>query len=254
MPACWGADVPASRPPSARVSVAAAADLIHCVPDLSRAFQRQYPDSLARIVTGSSGNFFAQIQRGAPFDVLLSADVTYPRVLATNGLADGSTLRTYAFGRLVLWTRRADLAIETGLTVLTNASVARIALANPDHAPYGRAAREALVRAGVWDRVQSRVVLGDNVAQAAQFTDSGNADAGLVALSLVRVPQLARRGRWWLVPTDLHRPIEQGLIVTRLGSTNVAARRFAEFMTSSAAGAVLTNAGFELPASPSAPP
>jgi len=235
------------------VSVAAASDLASSVEALTHAFTNRHPAQL-QIVLGSSGNFFAQIQRGAPFDVFLSADMNYARALATNGLADPATLHPYAIGRLVLWTTRDDLLVEGGLGVLTNPAVRRVAIANPSHAPYGRAAREALIHAGLWDTLQARIVLGENIAQTAQFVHSGNADAGLVALALVTAPRLTNAGRWWPVPESAHRPLEQGLIVTRRGTTNASARAFIEFMLAPEAGAVLKRAGFRRPSSHPASP
>ena len=158
--------------------IAAAADLAYCLEALNSAFSAREPDADIRTSTGSSGNFFTQIRQGAPFDLFLSADMDYPRALVTAGLADAGSLTPYATGRLALWTLRTDLDPARGLAVLQDSSVHRIALANPDHAPYGRAARAALETAGLWQTLSSRIVLGENVAQTAQFVATGNADIG----------------------------------------------------------------------------
>jgi molybdate transport system substrate-binding protein len=232
------------------VAIAAASDLAFCLEELNVQFRKLHTNAATQVTAGSSGNFFAQIQRGAPFDVFLSADVRYPEELVRAGMADGTTLASYATGRLVLWTVRTNLAVTGGLTVLTNHTVRRIAIANPDHAPYGRAAKAVLECAGLWSAVSCKIVLGDNIAQTAQFVEMGHADAGLVALSLVSAPKLKNTGQWWLVPESLHPPLDQAAVLTRHGRDNAMARAYLEFLRSTRAREVFERFGFRRPAKP----
>src|SRR5262245_3083217 len=170
--------------------VAAASDLQAALPAIAAQFETETGRKVA-ITYGSSGNFFTQLQNGAPFDVFLSADIDYPRQLERDGTAETGSLYNYASGRIVLWTRAdSPLDLKRGLAALADPSVRRIAIANPDHAPYGRAAVAALHHEGIYDRVLPKLVRGENIAQAAQFVQSGNADAGIVALSLAMAPGL----------------------------------------------------------------
>ena len=141
-----------------------------------------------------------ELQNGAPFDVFLSADMDYPRQLVSAGLADGDTLTQYARGKLVLWTPSdSPLDLHQGMNVLLDPSVKKIAIANPQHAPYGRAAMAALKHSGLYDRIKDRLVMGENVAQAAQFVESGNAQAGFVALAHARALEMSGKGKYWEV-------------------------------------------------------
>ncbi len=229
------------------IQVAAASDLVFCLEALNAEFKKVEPSVDVKVSTGSSGNFFAQIQHGAPYDVFLSADMRYPRELAAAGRADGATLTPYAIGRIVLWTTRPDLDLANGLAVLRGNEVKRFAIANPDHAPYGRAARQALERAKLWDAVAGRLVLGENISQTAQFVETGNADAGVVALSLVLAPRLAGVGRFVEIPMSEHEPLEQGAVLTRRGAENGAARRYLAFLKSREARVIFDRFGFRLP-------
>jgi len=231
-----------------RVAVAAASDLQFAMPELAGRFRRDRPDLELRVTYGSSGNFFAQIVGGAPFDVLLSADVADVSRLGARGLTLPGSEFVYAVGRLVLWVPdRSPIDFRRGLAALADPSVRRIAIANPRHAPYGRAAEAALRSAGVYDAVRSRLALGENVAQAAQFVQSGAADAGLIALSLAVSPELSRAGRHVEVAPGTYPRIEQGgAVLARTGDAE-AARAFAAFLVSPEARAVLERFGFELP-------
>lgn len=245
---CLSALTIAGQPPAPEtVAIAAASDLTFCLDELKTEFRKEHRVVTLTVATGSSGNFFAQIQRGAPFDVFLSADMSYPRDLVRAGHADGARLIHYAIGRLVLWTVRTNLAISNGLAVLTNVSVRKIAIANPAHAPYGRAAKAALEKAGLWAGLEPRIVIGENIAQTAQFVETRNVDAGIVALSLVSAPRLKNVGSWWLIPEDMHPRLEQGAVLTRRGETNKAARAYLEFLRSEKARAVFDRYGFRLP-------
>jgi len=230
-----------------RIRVAAAADLQFALDELGGQFEKRAARSID-VVYGSSGNFFAQIQNGAPFDVFLSADIEYPRKLEAAGLAEPGTLYGYAVGRIVIWMpgdARADLA-KLGWKALLEPGVERIAIANPEHAPYGRAAVAALRRAGIYEQVRRRLVYGENIAQAAQFVASGSAQAGILALSLAVSPAM-RDGRRWEIPADMHAPIEQGAIILKGARDKEGARAFMDFLKSDAGRKILESHGFTLP-------
>src|SRR4051794_37369550 len=195
------------------LSVAAASDLTSAFQEIAKAYQKDTGNTL-QLSFGSSGNFFVQIQNGAPFDVYFSADIEFPRKLETAGLAEPGTLWKYATGRIVLWVRDGSkLDLSQGLNVLRDPSIKKIAIANPKHAPYGRAAEAALRSAGIYDSVAEKLVFGENISQAAQFVESGNADVGILALSLAMAPAMSPRGRYFAIDTRLHPPIEQGAVV-----------------------------------------
>lgn len=229
------------------LSLAAASDLVYCLEELNAAFARAHPDIAIKTSTGSSGNFYAQIKNGAPFDLFLSADLSYPRELIKAGLADGASLTPYAVGRIVVWTVTDGVDISKGLAALAGPGIRKVAIANPDHAPYGRAAKAALESAKLWDAVRSRIVQGENISQAAQFVETGNADAGIIALSLVLSPKLEKKGRWAMVPEELHPPLEQGAVLTAKGADNPAAWIYLEFLRSPAAREIFDRFGFRLP-------
>lgn len=232
---------------AATLLVAAASDLNAAMDDLSAAFALAVPGAEVKVSLGASGNFFAQIKNGAPFDVFMSADLGYPAQLAKEGAADGATLATYAIGRVALWSvdRRFDLT--QGLRVLNDPRLQRVAIANPDVAPYGRAARAALQAHGVWDAVKGKLVTGENVAQAAQFVQSGNAQLGVVSYATVMSPRLKGIGSYYLIPDTGSAPLEQGAVVTRHGASNALSARFMQFLHSPAARAILLRHGFTLP-------
>jgi molybdate transport system substrate-binding protein len=226
--------------------VAAASDLTYAIDELSAAFAKQVPGAEVKISLGSSGHFYAQIRNGAPFDVFLSADMAYPSQLAKLGVADGATLRPYAIGRIALWSLdpRFDPATQ-GMGVLRDPRVAKVAIANPAVAPYGRAAKAALERDGLWQTVQPKLVIGENIAQTAQFVQSGNAQLGIISLAMLHSPNVG--GRYYLIPSKGLAPIEQGAIVTKHGAANPLAPRFVQFMGSPTARAILERNGFSLP-------
>lgn len=229
--------------------VAAASDLGYCIDELATAYRKTAPDAKLKISLGASGNFFAQIRNGAPFDVFLSADMDYPRQLGRLGVADGVTLTPYAIGRIAVWTLDPQLDLSKGLTAVVNdARVRRFAIANPVTAPYGRAAKAALERDGAWQPVQAKLVVGENIAQTAQFVQSGNAQAGIISFATLHSTKLKNVGRYWLVPHEQLAPIEQGAIVTKAGAGNPHAAGFLRFLASKEARAILVRNGFSLPA------
>lgn len=233
---------------AASLFVAAASDLAYCIDDLAAAFRKEAPEAEVKVSTGASGNFFAQIRNGAPFHVFLSADMMYPTQLAKAGAADGATLRPYAIGRIVLWTTDPRFDVSQGLAVLRDPRVTRIAIGNPDTAPYGRAAKAVLERDKLWEAVQPRLVIGENIAQAAKFVQTGNAQLGIVSLATVRAPKMAGVGRYHLISDAGVAPIEQGAIVTRAGASQPLAARFVRFLASPSARAILERNGFSVPA------
>jgi molybdate transport system substrate-binding protein len=229
------------------VTVAAASDLTYAMKEIAANFE-QATGCVVRVSTGSSGNFLSQIENGAPFDLFFSADIEYPKKLEAEGLAAPGSTVPYAVGKIVLWTRkdsRVDLA--KGLAGLRDPSVRKIAIANPQHAPYGRAAEEALRGSGVYDAVKNRLVLGENISQAAEFVESGNADAGILALSLALSPALQEQGRFWNIPENLYRPIQQGVVIPRAAPNPQGARRLLDYVEAPAAAALFERYGFALP-------
>jgi len=230
-----------------QLHIAAASDLQAALPDIVRDFERS---AAVRVTVsyGSSGNFFAQIQNGAPFDVFLSADVDYPKRLAAAGAADPGTLQQYASGHLVLWARRdAKLDLSSGLRGLTDPRVRHVAMANPKFAPYGRASETALRAAGLYDTLQPKLVMGDSLAQAAQLVDSGNADVGLLSRSLVLGPALMAEGTYVEVPPTLYPPIDQAAIVVKTSRQPALARQFIAFLGRGESRRHLERFGFALP-------
>ena len=207
------------------IVVAAAADMSAALPQLVAAYAKK-TGLTVKLSFGSSGNLTNQIRNGAPFDVFLSADEDYPQQLIAEGLALKTTLYRYAVGRLVLWVP-ADSPLDLsklGMKALLDPSVKKISMANPAHAPYGRAAEAALRHFGIYDQVSSRLVLGENVSQAAQFVESGNAQAGLIALSHALAPALKDKGRYWTVPLDAYPTLNQAAVVLSRSKQQDAAR------------------------------
>lgn len=228
-----------------KITIAAAADLKFAMDEIVTTFKKTNPVDELDVVYGSSGNFNTQIQQGAPYDLFFSADIGFARELVKNGLA-ASDVMPYAVGRIVLWSASQD-ATKMNLDSLSDPKITRIAIANPKHAPYGRRAEEALRAAGLWDKIAPKLVYGENIAQTAQFVQSGNAQVGIVALSLAVNPGLANKGDYWLIPDKLHAPLEQGFVVTKRAASNGLAKKFADYMGSKPARAVMTKYGFVLP-------
>lgn len=231
------------------ITVAAAADMSAALPELAAAYTKKTGQPV-KLIFGASGNLTNQIRNGAPFDVFFSADEQYPEQLISEGLASKDTLYRYAVGRLVLWVPNdspLDLS-KLGIKALLDTSVKKISIANPATAPYGRAAKAALEHFGVYDQVSSRLVVGENISQAAQFVESGNAQAGLVALSHALAPAMKDKGRYWVVPLDAYPTLNQAVVVLTNSKQQDAARKFLDFMRSPEATSLLSNYGFSLPA------
>ena len=229
------------------VTIAAASDLVYCLEELNAAFQKAHPEVELKTSTGASGNFIAQIKTGAPFDVFLSADVNYPRELIKAGLAEEKSLQLYAIGHLVVWTTTEGVDVSKGISSLTQPSIRKAAIANPEHAPYGRAAKAAIEHAQLWDSLKEKIVYGENIAQTAQFVETGNAEAGIVALSLVLSPKLAKKGQWVEVPESDYPRLEQAAVLTKQGASNPTATVYLDFLKSAEARQVFDRYGFRLP-------
>jgi molybdate transport system substrate-binding protein len=228
--------------------VAAAADLQFAMKDLASRYEKQSGVKIA-VTYGSSGNLRTQIENGAPFDLFFSADISYPKQLVSKGLADEQSLYVYAYGRLVLWARGDEKLgfAKDGLSALNDPRVKRIAIANPEHAPYGKAAVATLQKAGLYDQVISKLVYGENISQAAQFVESGNAEAGILALSLTFADSM-RGGERWEVPADYYPALEQAAVLINASANKAAARAFLEYLKGVEARELLAKYGFSLSA------
>lgn len=224
--------------------VAAASDLQAALPAIAAQFEKDTGSHVA-LTFGSSGNFSTQIQNGAPFDVFMSADIDYPKRLEESGAAERGSIYEYAAGRLVLWTRTdSGIDVKQGLAVLADARIKHVAVANPAHAPYGRAAVAAIRHEGLYDRVQAKFVLGENISQTAQFAQSGNAEVGLIALALALSPALQNAGTYVEVPTAWYPPIEQAAVVIATSGQKTLAARFVDTLKQPPAKAILQSFGF----------
>jgi molybdate transport system substrate-binding protein len=238
----------AAQAPARPLRVAAASDLRFALDELVTSYNATRGAQRVVVTYGSSGTFYAQMRQGAPFDMFLSADVSYPRELAANGHADGASLFVYAIGRIGLWVPSASpLDIGRGMEVLRDPRIRHVSIANPLHAPYGRAAEAAMQAAGVRDVVKDKLVLGENITQATQFVESGAADIGIIARSLAFAPQMRMRGRYWDIPAATYPLMEQGGVVLTNATERMAAIAFRAFLLSPTARAVLERHGFVLP-------
>ncbi len=232
---------------SAQITVAAAADLGPVLSKITDAYRRDSGRTV-RISLGSSGNLTEQIRNGAPFDVFLSADEDYPKQLIDAGFAERDSLYRYAVGKLVMWVPASSkLDLNHGIEVLLDRSVKKVAIANPQHAPYGRAAVAALKHFGLYDKVESRLVLGENVSQAAQFVESGNAQAGLIALSHALEPGFKNKGRYWIVPDGAYPPLDQGAVIVTRSQHKQEAAEFITYLKAQKARLLLQQYGFSVP-------
>ncbi len=230
--------------------MAAAADLRFAMADLAAAFRARRPDVRLEITYGSSGQLATQIENGAPFDLFFSADSAYPRRLAERGLAVPGGDFLYAVGRIALWVPRDSplSRARDGAAALADPALRRLAIANPEHAPYGRAAVAALQALGVYEEVRPKLVLGENVAQAAAFAAGGAADAAVIALSLAVAPTMREKGLHWELPPDTHPRLEQGGVIPARARNPEVARAFRDFVLSEPGRAILREHGFHLPA------
>ncbi len=233
------------------ITVGAAADLNYAFTDLASQFERSTGNKVI-LTVGASGNLYSQIMNGAPFDLFFSADEEYPKRLVESGKADSSSLRIYAVGHLVLWVpNRSSLdpgKLQMGL--LTETAIKRIAIANPMHAPYGRAAIAALEHYGLKSKVADKLVMGESVSQAAQFVQSGNAQAGLIALSLAKSPAMESSGKYWELPLDTYPELRQAVVIVTASQRKKTAQAFVDFVLSAEGQAVLKKYGLTPPTHP----
>ena len=232
--------------PPRTVAVAAASDLQFALGEATAAFAKAQPDIAVSVTYGASGTLCAQLLNQAPFDLFLSADLSYPRKLVAAGLADGTTEFTYSRGHLVVWVPKGSpIPVEQlGLQALLHPAARKIAIANPRHAPYGQAAAAALARLGLLEALRPRLVFGENISQTAQFVQTGAADIGLIALSLAKAPVMAASGRYWVLPEDAFPPLEQGGVVLTRARHRTEALAFRAFLRSPAGVAILGRYGF----------
>ena len=230
---------------AAEITIAAASDLNFALRELAASFERQTRNKVV-LSFGSSGNFYSQIQNGAPYDVFMSADAAYPEMLTKSGFGDPATVYTYARGSLVLWAPNSlNLDPKTQqMKLLADPAVRKIAIANPKHAPYGRAAEAALKSLGVYEQVAQKLVVGENISQAAQFVESGNAQAGLIALSLALAPAMKEKGSFWQIPDAAYPPLEQAAVVLKASHQPAVAQAFLEYLKTPAARAIFEKHGF----------
>jgi molybdate transport system substrate-binding protein len=224
------------------LTVSAAADLMPAFEELGQLFKNETGINVI-FNFGSTGQLTQQIEQGAPVDLLAAANVSFVEELERQNLIFSNTKALYAQGRITLWTREDSALKLERVEDLAKPEVRRIAIANPEHAPYGEAAREALQSAGIWDRVSSRLVFGENISQTLQYAETGNVDAAIVALSL----SVNSKGHWVLISDQLHQPLAQALAVIRSTRHYAEAREFATFINSPQGRPIMRKYGFILP-------
>lgn len=230
---------------AADVHVAVASNFTAPMKRLAAGFEKATGHT-AKLAFGSSGKFYAQIRNGAPFEVFLSADDEKPARLEADGMTIPGTRFTYAVGTLVLWSARPDL-VDGGAEVLRGGAYRHLAVANPKLAPYGSAAMQTLTRLGLADAVADRIVQGENIGQTYQFTASGNADLGFVALSQVMKDGTIAQGSAWIVPADMHAAIRQDAVMLVTAQGNAAATALLTYLRSDEAAAVIRSYGYQIP-------
>lgn len=226
------------------ITIAAAADLQFAMQHMVAQFQKQ-SGATVKVSYGSSGNFYQQLQNGAPFDMFFSANVDYARKLDAAGLTEPGSLYPYATGKIVVWVpKESKIDLSKGLASLLDPAVKKIAIANPEHAPYGQAAVAALKKENLYDKISSKLVLGENISQAATFVASGAADAGIVALSLAISPNMKDKGHYFEILTHEYPPIEQACVILKSAKDKETARKFLEFVKSPAVKDIFRSYGF----------
>ena len=229
------------------LTVAAASDLQSAMEDITARFQKETGKTV-KVIYGSSGNFLQQIQNGAPFDMFFSANQDYPKKLEADGLTEADSFYKYATGKIVVWVPNdSKLDISSGLPSLTNSAVKRVAIANPAHAPYGKAAVAAMKSEDVYEKLAGRLVMGENISQTASFAQTGSVDAGIIALSLALSPNLKDKGRYAEIPTKDYPPIEQACVILKSSQHKDTAKAFLNFIKSSGVAELFRAYGFSVP-------
>jgi molybdate transport system substrate-binding protein len=236
------------------ITVAAAADLQFAMQDVAAGFQKETGKEI-KLIYGSSGSFFQQIQNGAPFDMFFSANLDYPKKLESSGLTASGSYYQYARGKIVVWVANdSKINVDSGLKSLLDPSVKKIAVANPQHAPYGQAAVAAMKNEGVYEKVKDKFVLGENISQTASFVVSGAADVGVVALSLALSPNMKNKGRYREIPTTEYPPVEQACVILSSSKDKETAKQFLSYIKTAAVADTLKRYGFDVANSSSAKP
>jgi molybdate transport system substrate-binding protein len=231
-----------------KILIAAAANLNPAMDDICKGFEKRYPTIDVEVSYGSSGNFFAQIKQGAPFDIFFSADTTYPARLEEEGLAVKGESKIYAFGSIVLWIpKKSALNPRKGLHLVLDPKVKKLAIANQRLAPYGMAAEEAFRHYGLWDKVQEKLVFGENISQTAQFVQSGAADVGIIALSQAISPKMENDGDYWVIPAESYNKLGQAYAILQKGKDKPGVRKFLQFVQGKKGEKVFFKYGYSLP-------
>jgi molybdate transport system substrate-binding protein len=229
---------------SQRVNIAAAADLRYAMDEILKEYKKHNPDADIIVSYGSSGKFYQQLLQGAPFDLFFSADMMYAQRLYAQGLTTAPP-QIYALGYIVLWSSKLD--VSRGLTSLLDPKIKRVAMANPAHAPYGQRADECLKYYRLYDKLKHKLVFGENIAQAAQFAQSGNAEAGIIALSLALAPSMLKTGKYFLIDEKSYSPLEQGFVMMKQSATNDQSARFVAFISGKVGRDIFRKYGFTYP-------
>ena len=236
-----------SQVAAGEITIAAASDLNFAIKEFVAEYEKT-TGTHVRLSLGSSGNFYAQIQNGAPFDLYFSADIGYPRKLEEAGLTVPGSLYRYAVGRIVLWTGTASrIDVSKGLEVLRDPAIKKVAIANPKHAPYGRAAVAAMQHFNVYEQAKDKLILGENISQAAQFIESGACEIGIVALSLALAPAMKAGGTYWEIPAETYPPLQQGAVILKSSKQQESAKQFLELMKGVQGQEIMKRYGFTLP-------
>jgi molybdate transport system substrate-binding protein len=229
---------------SQNVKIAAASDMKYIMPEIVAKFKIMNPNVMIEIFYGSSGMFYQQISNGASFDVYFSADISYPQKLKEQGFIIGD-VRTYAFGSLVLYSSTID--ISKGIDVLKEPSIQKIAIANPQHAPYGKRAEECLKYYELYETVKTKLVYGENITQTAQFAITGNADVALIALAIAMAPELKTKGKYIILDTLSYKPLEQACVLIKSWQKNPEAAKFMNYVLSADCKPIFEKYGFIVP-------
>src|ERR1035437_3675866 len=226
------------------VTIAAAADLRFALDDITKLYKDENQDVKVDVIYGSSGNLFQQITNQAPFDLFFSADISFPQKLEEQKLTSGKPT-IYAVGHLVLWSASKD--VSKGLGLLKSEDIKKISIANPEIAPYGKRAVESLKYYKLYDIIKDKIVKGDNVSQAAQFVLTGNAEVGLIALSLALSPEMSAKGKYFLIDPKCYSQLDQSFVILRQAENNKEVAKFIKFLDTDKAKKIFSKYGFELP-------
>jgi molybdate transport system substrate-binding protein len=228
------------------LTIAAASDLQSAMQELTAHFEEETGAKI-KAIYGSSGNFFQQVQNGAPYDMFFSANLDFPKKLEDGGLTEAGSFYQYARGKIVIWVRNdSRINLEQGLLALLDPGIKKIAVANPLHAPYGQAAVSAMRKAGIYEKVSEKFVLGENISQTASFVTSGAADIGIIALSLALSPNMKGKGRYVEVPPTEYPPLNQACVILNSSKNKALAQKFLAYVKTSAARKELETYGFDV--------